>query len=64
MFLSLNENEGKSLGKASMLSSLTPGNSYNDNDLKNAAKKLAANSEFQLKLMQARDHRKYLGRTC
>jgi hypothetical protein len=43
-------------GKASRFSSLLPGNSYNDNDLKNAAKKLAADWEFQLIIMQARDH--------
>ena len=43
--LSLNENECKSLGKASGFSSLLP-NSYNGNDLKNAAKKLA--SKFRM----------------
>ena len=40
--LSLNENECRSLGKASGYSSLLPPNSYNGNDLKNAAKKLAS----------------------
>ena len=43
--LSLNENECKSLGKASGFTSLLP-NSYNGNDLKNAAKKLA--SKFRM----------------
>jgi ribokinase len=43
--LSLNENECKSLGKASGYSSLLP-NIYNGNDLKNAAKKLA--SKFRM----------------
>jgi ribokinase len=44
--LSLNENECRSLGKASGFSSLLPPNSYNGNDLKNAAKKLA--SKFRM----------------
>jgi ribokinase len=44
--LSLNENECRSLGKALGLSSLLPPNSYNGNDLKNAAKKLA--SKFRM----------------
>jgi ribokinase len=44
--LSLNENECKSLGKASGYSSILPSNSYNGNDLKNAAKKLA--SKFRI----------------
>jgi ribokinase len=43
--LSLNENECKSLAKASGFSSLLP-NSYNGNDLKNAAKNLA--SKFRM----------------
>lgn len=44
--LSLNENECKSLGKASGYASLLPPNSYDGNDLKNAAKKLA--SKFRM----------------
>ena len=39
--LSLNENEGRSLGKALGFSSLLPPTSYDGNDLKSAAKKFA-----------------------
>ena len=53
--LSLNENECRSLGNASGYSSLLPPNSYNGNDLKNAAKKLASKSECLLKSIQARE---------
>jgi ribokinase len=47
--LSLNENECKSLGKASGYSSLLP-NSYNGNDLKNAAKKLASKFKMSVEI--------------
>ena len=44
--LSLNENEGRSLRKASGFSSLLPTSSYDGNDLKTAAKKLS--SKFRM----------------
>ena len=53
--LSINENECRSLGKASEYSSLLPPNSYNGNDLKNAERNLRLNSKCLLKSIQARE---------
>jgi ribokinase len=48
--LSLNENECRSLGKASGFPSLLPPNSYNGNGLEDAAKKLAAKFRMSVEI--------------
>jgi ribokinase len=52
--LSLNENECRSLGKASGYSSLLPPNSYDGNDLENAAKKLASKFRMSVEVHTSR----------